>query len=264
MGLQHCFILVVLTFTALGCDKTKQKTCDADKRKNHTDAQKADYCLSYQITIDCAIEAGCDASCDKIVENKKTLGVPDSCEIKCTESDGCFPASGTVELEDHTIKSMDQLTIGDKVRVGPDAFSEVYFFSTSMSETTSKFVKISTGHTDLSLTAGHFLYANGKQMQARHIKAGDVISLGNGTTTPVISVGSVWGPGLFNPHTLHGDIVVDGIVTTTYTDAVHPKLAHALLMPLRALYGSGITFGEGFSTAVKGLPTWVLDGLRLD
>ena len=42
--------------------------------------------------------------------------------------------------------------------------------------------------------------------------------------------------GLYNPLTLAGDIVVDGILASTYTKAVTPKMAHAALAPLRMMY----------------------------
>ena len=41
----------------------------------------------------------------------------------------CFPAASTVEKEDGSLVRMDALQIGDSIRVGPDAFSPVYFFA---------------------------------------------------------------------------------------------------------------------------------------
>jgi hypothetical protein len=51
-------------------------------------------------------------------------------------------------------------------------------------------------------------------------------------------VSTEWAEGLYNPHTMHGDIVVDGVHTSTYTDSVAPALAHALLWPVRMLVSS--------------------------
>ena len=42
--------------------------------------------------------------------------------------------------------------------------------------------------------------------------------------------------GLYNPQTVAGDIFVDGVLASTYTTAVEPELAHALLTPLRAAF----------------------------
>lgn len=178
----------------------------------------------------------------------------------------CFPATATVELISGKTKSMDQVVAGDQVRVGPKEFSEVYFFSTQLHETTSKFVKIETEHgPSLSLTGGHYLYVNGNELrQAWDVKAGDVVVLANGTKSPVTGISSDWAPGLYNPHTLHGDVVVDGIVTSSYTDAVHPTLAHALLMPLRQLYAAGVTFGGAFNAASKALPSYILKAINAE
>lgn len=182
----------------------------------------------------------------------------------CKGKAGCFPATATVELISGKSKSMDQLVAGDKVRVGPKEFSEVYFFSTQLQETTSKFVKIISEHGPaLSLTAGHYLYVNGNELrQAGDVKVGDVVLLANGTKSPVTEITSEWGPGLYNPHTLHGDVIVDGIKTSSYTDAVHPTLAHALLMPLRQLYSAGVTFGSTFNMATKALPSYILKAIN--
>ena len=62
-----------------------------------------------------------------------------------------------------------------------------------------------------------------------------MVSAGNVTAVTV-----EWADGLYNPHTMTGDIVVDGVLTSTYTDAVAPSLAHALLWPVRMLSDAGV------------------------
>jgi len=47
---------------------------------------------------------------------------------------------------------------------------------------------------------------------------------------------------------MHDDSIVDGITTSTYSTAVHPTVAHAILAPLRALYAAGINV---YSAAVE-------------
>lgn len=189
-----------------------------------------------------------------------TNALQPSCKFTCPAS-GCFPGTGKVELEGGSTKQIVDLKVGDKVRVSPSEFSEVYFFSTNMREVQSKNVKLTTASAEISLTSNHFLYVNGKLELARDVKVGDSVVLANGTKAEVTAVGQEWGEGLFNPHTMHGDIVVDGIHASTYTDAVHPKLAHALLSPLRTMYTAGLSFGAEFEGAVKGLPTWVLNAI---
>jgi hypothetical protein len=51
--------------------------------------------------------------------------------------------------------------------------------------------------------------------------------------------------GLYNPHTLNGDIVVNGVKTSSYTATVAPGLAHAALWPIRMLYTLGYDIING-------------------
>lgn len=51
-------------------------------------------------------------------------------------------------------------------------------------------------------------------------------------------------PGLYNPMTLHGDLIVDGYRVSTYTTALPPAVGVPLSAPLRALYAA-----TGLSTA---------------
>ncbi|GAB0489891.1 hypothetical protein MMPV_001117 [Pyropia vietnamensis] len=51
-------------------------------------------------------------------------------------------------------------------------------------------------------------------------------------------------PGLYNPMTLHGDLIVDGYRVSTYTTALPPAVGVPLSAPLRALYAT-----TGLSTA---------------
>lgn len=210
-----------------------------------------DQCVTLNGALECAKAWGCQST---ITTNQEAVNA-----AGCAT---CFPATAKVELENGKTKSMDQLVVGDSVRVGPNEFSEVYYFSTEMTDVTTKFVKITTANAELQLTQNHFLYVNGELQTASEVKAGDVVVLADGTKSPVTAVDSAWGPGLYNPHTLNGDIVVDGVKTSTYTEAVHPRLAHALLMPLRTMYSAGVTFGKHFSGATKGLPQWMLKALN--
>jgi hypothetical protein len=215
-------------------------------------------------TCECA---GADMS--GMVETAQSLasafGLPvDFCTI-CSdlmvgcECKACFPADAEVLTAGNEVKQMGQLTVGDKVHVGRSQFDDVFLFTTEMEATTSKFVSLATAATEkpLRLTSGHYLYVNGELAQASDVKVGDMLTLANGNKAAVTEVSTAWAPGLYNPHTLNGDIVVDGVLTSTYTDAVNPTLAHALLLPLRQMYAAGATFGQGFSAMAKGVPSWI-------
>lgn len=149
----------------------------------------------------------------------------------------CFPGSATVQLEDGSVKTMDRLQLGDRVLVAAGLYSDVFMFTHKLANTVNDFVRLSTSaDAQLSLTSGHYIYVNGALAAADTIKAGDSLELASGARTTVESVSRVKGLGLYNPQTVSGDIVVDGIRASTYTTAVQPTLAHNLLAPFRLAY----------------------------
>lgn len=165
-----------------------------------------------------------------------------STETTCT----CFPADAKVKLEDGSTKEMRDVKVGDRVAVGNGKHSDVYMFSHRIEKAKVEFVKLTTaaGNT-LRLTGPHYIYANGELTPAWKVKVGDKVVLETGNETHVTHVDKEWAEGLYNPHTLQGDIVVDGIKTSSYTTAVHPTVAHAILAPVRALYQAGINVYGG-------------------
>eukprot|EP00173_Palmaria_palmata_P004811 Plantae.Rhodophyta-Palmaria_palmata.ctg7332.p1 GENE.Plantae.Rhodophyta-Palmaria_palmata.ctg7332~~Plantae.Rhodophyta-Palmaria_palmata.ctg7332.p1 ORF type:complete len:176 (+),score=21.90 Plantae.Rhodophyta-Palmaria_palmata.ctg7332:55-528(+) len=130
---------------------------------------------------------------------------------------------------------MSDVRIGDELRVGADAFSPVFMFTHKLSSTPHAFIRVTTPEASLALTRGHYLYVNGALAAASTVATGDVVTLASGAAARVTGVASVEGTGLFNPQTVSGDIVVDGVLASTYTTAVEPAFAHAVLAPLRAL-----------------------------
>jgi energy-converting hydrogenase Eha subunit B len=136
---------------------------------------------------------------------------------------------------------MDRLAVGDRVRVGPSTFSTVFMFTHRLGgDSKREFVHVDVASGEsVTATAGHYLVANGGLKAAASITAGDTLTLASGEQVAVTEVSRVLMAGLFNPQTEDGRIVVDGIVASTYTQAVHPRVAHALLAPLRMLHRMG-------------------------
>jgi Hint module len=170
-------------------------------------------------------------------------------------SDSCFPAAATVQLQNGSVARMDALSIGDMVKVSSDDFSPVFMFTHKLIDTVNNFVVLSTSSGEiLTVTPGHFIYINDALSAASEAAVGSTLRLGTGGSTIITSVAATISTGLFNPQTAHGDIVVDGIVASTYTTAVDPSVAHILLAPLRAVYAfTGIrmtAFESGASSFV--------------
>lgn len=194
------------------------------------------------------------------INDGDTIGVPvtvlpgvpkDSDEATAEDDDGstCFPKDATVELEDGSIKKMAQINIGDRVRVGLSVFSEVFMFTHRVSIGENDFLRVETDSSSVSLTKGHYLFVNGVLAAAKTVQVGDSVELASGATATVRAVKKVKGTGLYNPQTISGDIVVNGIRASTYTTTVDPVFAHRLLTPFRALYQA---FGVATSAFERG------------
>lgn len=161
-------------------------------------------------------------------------------------SGSCFPADAMVELSNGAHLPMASLSIGDEVKVSAKQYSEVFMFTHKIGNTVNKFVTLDTASgASISLTEGHYIYSNNALMTAAEVRVGSLIRLGTGASDVVTSITFKLSYGLYNPQTITGDIVVNGIQASTYTTAVKPSLAHVVLAPLRAVY---IAFGWSTST----------------
>eukprot|EP00178_Gracilaria_changii_P026703 TRINITY_DN823_c0_g1_i1.p1 TRINITY_DN823_c0_g1~~TRINITY_DN823_c0_g1_i1.p1 ORF type:complete len:498 (-),score=82.24 TRINITY_DN823_c0_g1_i1:991-2484(-) len=167
---------------------------------------------------------------DSAEESSESFGI----EVNNGES-LCFPGDAQVEMADGSFKNMDELSVGDEVRVG-NKFSRVFMFTHSKAETITRFLQLLTkSGRKLSLTSGHMLYVNGIIRAAEQVQVGDYLSLVDGIDQ-VVKISTVVKKGLFNPQTVHGDIVVNGLLTSTYTSAIDTKVAHSMLLPLRVIW----------------------------
>jgi Hint module len=156
-----------------------------------------------------------------------------------SDTGSCFPGDSKVLLASGDYVRVDKLAIGDRVHIGGGLFSAVFMFTHRMAGINQQFVAIeSSSGAVLRATAGHYLYVNGDIKAAGSVRVGDLLELENGDKDAVYSVTFVSGDGLYNPQTVNGDIVVDGIRASTYTTAIEPMFAHAILAPLRAMYST--------------------------
>jgi hypothetical protein len=154
-----------------------------------------------------------------------------------SEPASCFPRDARVQLESGDFVRMGLLTIGDRVAVGGGAFSEIFMFTHKRDDHRGEYLELTTaGGLVTRMTAGHFVYRSGALVPARALVVGDVLENASGGFETIINIKSVLGRGLYNPQTLVGDIIVDGLRVSTYTTAVRPRIAHALLSPLRAVF----------------------------
>lgn len=180
----------------------------------------------------------------------------------------CLPASARVYVKNRKNSisiSIADLQVGDYVRVAPDTFSPVLMLTHADSKVVTEMVVINFNFgtsmdTDiggsLTLSPGHYIpVLNRGLVAARNIVPGDTlmgnIDIDNGIK--VSGVGKRRVTGLYNPQTAAGTIMVkldtgtgtNAVVqVSTFTEAVRPSAAHALLAPLRSMhkFGGGVTF----------------------
>lgn len=159
-----------------------------------------------------------------------------------TVASTCFPDFATVRLHSGESKRMRDLLVGDVVQVSETEYSPVFMFthrSSAESAGQQRYIRLVAASGDsVTLTSSHYIYADGALKRAGAVHLGDVVTLANGSSSRIVNVETVRASaGLYNPQTLHGDIVVNGVVVSTYTTAVEPSVAHAALLPLRTVYG---------------------------
>ncbi|GAB0497190.1 hypothetical protein MMPV_008514 [Pyropia vietnamensis] len=160
------------------------------------------------------------------------------------EDDGgsCFPASARVALAGGRTVRMDEVATGDELAVTHTTTSRVFGWSHRVPSRTTTFVSLTAAHssTPLLLSPSHYLYVNGRLAAASTVAVGDTLTIADGTPSTVTAVGRVAEAGLYAPHTLHGELVVGGVRVSSYTQAVHPTVAHALLTPARVAFRVGV------------------------
>ncbi len=150
----------------------------------------------------------------------------------------CFPASAKVQLRGGRSITMANVRVGDEVLVSAGVYSPVYMFSHQLSDAVHWFVVLGFDQSSENFVAteGHLLYVNGVLSRAGTIRPGDLVEDAHGNALRVNSVSREPRVGLFNPQTVHGDIIVDGVRASTYTESVDYSLAHALLAPFRSVF----------------------------
>lgn len=154
----------------------------------------------------------------------------------------CFPGDATIRTADGSHITMSELEAGHNIHVSEQgAVSRVFAFTHKTNTRKTVFYKVEAANGKMvRLTGSHYLYANGRLTAAKAVKVGDVLRTVDGNSK-VIRTTKEKGVGLYAPHTLHGDLVVDGVVVSGYSRAVVPWLAHALLAPVRMAAKLGVT-----------------------
>ena len=166
----------------------------------------------------------------------------------CTR--GCFAGTARVEIAGGANVTMDQLRIGDRVRVGTDArgapLLEPIYSWTGESDPAKRglmaHVALDSGAT-LVLTGTHWLIVEGGgHREARDVRPGDRLVLAGGGSAVVTGNAVGLARGSYHPVTPSGRIVVEGVLATTYDSGacnggagVPAWAIHAAVTPARLI-----------------------------
>jgi hypothetical protein len=161
---------------------------------------------------------------------------------------------------------MDRLKLGDEVlsvdQNGAATWEKIYFFGDKIKDVSRDFVVIKTeSGKELRLTADHFipvsqdeLWSSVKMTRGGDVKANDIVWIMDSNTkiepTRVLDTKTMIDFGVYNPYTMNGQIVVDGVVASAHSrwifDAIWPDswispswlptIYQAIFAPIRAWY----------------------------
>jgi hypothetical protein len=145
----------------------------------------------------------------------------------------CFPASSVVQMETGS-KRMEELSVGDRVLTvdgrGKMTYSPVYMFGHAERDTIAEYVNVQTEAGVMKLSPLHFIPTNGFNYKyARDLQVGETVlqyaeKTGQFVSAEVTKLSQSFESGVYNPHTLNGKIVVDGVVASCYSNWVLDNL----------------------------------------
>jgi hypothetical protein len=194
----------------------------------------------------------------------------------CTEhrnNGGCMPGDALVMMSDAGLRAISHVRVGDRIMSRGEAaglsfapiYSDVYLLGHEERHKYSTFVSIGleSGHV-VELTPGHFIHtvpslatalAGGSSSTHRplqmymkcasDVRVGDfVMSIQEGLLVPslVANITTVEKWGLYNPYTLTGDLVVNGVLVSAHSDWVFDRITPAAYVhKLPGLYQAMMT-----------------------
>lgn len=197
-------------------------------------------------TITTVVAGGFGYDCYVVAKNYNGNGV---CSQKETIS--CFPGDSIV-ITPTGKKLISHLEVGDKVltvsRTGMVLFEEIYLLGHKDFRSVGLFLQIHTdNNATLRLTRDHQIPFTSQVDKATNygpaagVKVGDYVSVvSDGSTavslSKVTAVEEIFAQGYFNPYTMGGNIVVDGVVASCHSSFVLDKLFNRVGISIPAGY----------------------------
>lgn len=158
----------------------------------------------------------------------------------------CFPADEPVQLHTGEYRQMRHLRTSDRVRTGlASRSSPIFMFSHLDDSVFARFLKLVFidllgNEAALRVTPGHYIYIaqrppfrKPRLVAARDVKRGDFLIAADGELRRIERIERVVARGLYNPHSMDGNLVVSGVRVSCFTTALQPAAASAWLVALK-------------------------------
>lgn len=184
----------------------------------------------------------------------------------------CFSPYSIVEVESRGPTYMKDVRIGDILKTS-DGYSKVYSFGHKKPSAVTTYLQIhtTTNSMPLEITDEHLLYIYSHEkimlQPARAVQVGDRLWSGPGSGATVLAIKVVQRMGLYAPHTISGNLLVNGVVASNYMalpDAftsivsfgAQHRLQYAIFSPYRMVCGTLGCEHERYDTET-GFPPFV-------
>lgn len=129
---------------------------------------------------------------------------------------GCFPGDTHCEVEGQGRVLMQDIKLGDKVRVDGNKYEPVYSFGHKNVDAETEYVRIITTGPPLEISKDHLLFVNGRTLPAESVKIGDKLVLAEGESVKVKSLRYVRKRGAYAPFTPSGTIIVNDVKASSF------------------------------------------------
>lgn len=134
----------------------------------------------------------------------------------------CFSSHATVDVKGSGEVRMDQVKVGDQVLTAQGNYKTIYSIDHRHPTKLAEFIQIHSSQSrPIELTEKHMLYLAGHTypVPASTVKVGDQVQTLDGPRH-VTKISTVTREGVFNPLTVDGTIVVNGIIASVYSAAL--------------------------------------------
>lgn len=131
----------------------------------------------------------------------------------------CFSGDARVQVENKGSMQMTALEIGDNVLVSGNMYEPVYSFGHRNAKDSAEYLQIHSDGTSnpIDISQDHLILSGGEHwVPAAALRAGDLLTKGDGSLVAVTKIQRVTREGVFAPFTKSGSIIVNDLVASNF------------------------------------------------